>query len=120
MGINYNSLQSTATRLLKDNGQVVQFAYKTGEIIDPATGQVTTPATNNTIDSFAVVRRYDNEEVNGSTVLASDLLLIINNIATEPDVAWTVTVDSKIWRVMSVRTLSPAGTNIVYYVQIRI
>ena len=120
MGINYSSLQDTATRLLKDNGQTVTFAYKVGEVIDPATGQVTTPATNNTIDAFAVVRRYGNEEVNGSTVLASDLLLIINNIAVEPDVACTVTVDSKVWRVMSVQSLSPAGTNIVYNVQIRI
>lgn len=120
MAVNYTSLQNTATRLLRDNGQVVPFAYKTGEVVNPATGQVTTPATNNTLNAFAIVRRYDNEEVNGSTVLASDLLLIINNISIEPDVAWTVTVDTKIHRVMSVRSLSPAGTNIVYYVQIRI
>lgn len=120
MGVNYTALQATATNLLRDNGQSITFTYETGEVIDPATGTVTTPASETTIAGFGVATNYKNAEIDGQSVLASDLKLLASNIATEPQVDWQVTVNSKTWRVMSVMPINPAGTNVMYICQIRI
>ena len=120
MGINYTALQSTATRLLQSNGQSVTFRYETGEVINPATGTVTTPASEETVPGFGVAINYKNAEIDGQTVLASDLKLLVSNLATAPEVNWKVTVNSKAWRVMQVMPINPAGTNVMYILQIRI
>lgn len=120
MGINYTALQSTATRLLRDNGQSITFTYEIGQVINPSTGTVTTPASEETVSGFGVAINYKNAEINGETVLSSDLKLLASNIATAPEVNWEVTVDSKTWRVMQVMPINPAGTNVMYILQIRI
>lgn len=120
MGVNYTALQSTATRLLRDNGQAITFSYQTGEVINPATGAVTTPASEATVPGFGVATNYKNAEINGETVLSSDLKLLASNIATAPEVNWKVTVNGKTWRVMQVMPINPAGTNVMYILQIRI
>jgi hypothetical protein len=120
MGINYTALQSTASRLLQDNGQAITFSYKTGEVINPATGTVTTPASDETVDGFGVAVNYKNAEIDGQTVLESDLKLLANNLATAPEVNWKVAVNGETWRVMQVMPINPAGTNVMYILQIRI
>ena len=120
MGINYTALESTAARLLRDNGQAITFSYETGEVINPATGVVTTPSSETTVDGFGVATNYKNAEIDGQSVLASDLKLLASNIATEPEANWKVTVNGKTWRVMQVNPINPAGTNVMYICQIRI
>ena len=120
MGVNYTALEGTATRLLRDNGQAITFTYETGEIINPATGVVTTPATQSTVSGHGVATNYKNAEIDGQSVLASDLKLLASNVATEPKANWKVGVNGKTWRVMQVMPINPAGTNVMYICQIRI
>ena len=120
MGINYTSLQSTATRLLQGNGQAITFRYEAGESIYPATGVVTTPASESTVAGFGVALNYTNVELNGESIIESDLKLLVDNVATEPQVGWKATVNSETWRVMRVMPVNPAGTNVMYELQIRI
>lgn len=120
MGVNYTALEATATRLLRDNGQAITFTYETGEVIDPATGVVTTPASESTVDGFGVATNYKNAEIDGQSVLASDLKLLASNVATEPKPNWKVGVNGETWRVMQVMPVNPAGTNVMYICQIRI
>ena len=120
MSINYSDLQATATRLLTDNGQAVTFIYQSGEVINPATGVVTTQPTPVNVTGFAVVSNYKNSEINQESILASDIKLLTTNLGTEPKTNWVVTVDSKTWRVMQVTPSNPAGTNLMYTCQLRI
>ena len=93
MGLNHSALESTATRLLRDNGQAITFSYETGEVIDPATGVVTTPASSGSVSGYGVATNYKNAEIDGQSILASDLKLLASNVATEPKVDWEVGVN---------------------------
>lgn len=120
MPINYSALQTTATRLLTDNGQSITLNYESAEVIDPATGVVTTPATNNSISGYGLATNYDITEIDGNAIEASDIRLLLSNISTRPETGWTATVDSKVHRVMDVRQIKPAGTNVIYILQLRV
>lgn len=120
MAINYTALQSTAETLLRDNGQSITFSYTSGAVIDPATGTVSDSGTTETVTGYGIATNFQKAEIDGETVLASDLRLIANNVATEPQPDWTVSVNSKTWRVMNVQPINPAGTNVIYICQLRI
>ena len=119
MGINYDSLSSKVDTLLENNGQGVVFSYTSGEDIDPATGVVTSAGSTVTVNGDGVATKYRNAEIDGETILASDMRLIVANVQSEPLVGWNVLVNSKTFRVMDVENINPAGTNIVYICQIR-
>lgn len=120
MAIDYSSLQATATRLLTENGQSITLTYQTAEVINPATGVVTTPATTNTISGYGIATNYDKSEIDGNAIQSSDIRLLISNISTAPGSGWTASVDGKVHRVMDVRQIKPAGTNIMYILQLRV
>jgi len=120
MAINYTALQSRAETLLKDNGQTITFSYTSGAVIDPATGTVTSSGSTETVTGYGIATNFQKAEIDGETVLASDLRLIANSVATEPQPDWTVVVNSKTFRVMNVQQINPAGTNIIYICQLRI
>ena len=120
MAVNYAALAATAATLIQDNGQAVTFTYETGEAINPATGVVTTPASETEVSGYGVSLNFMASEINGTTVIAGDMKLICNAVATKPQAGWKVTVDSVDYRVMDVKTLSPAGTDVIYTCQIRI
>ncbi len=120
MGVNYAALQATATRLLRDNGQSITFTFETGEVIDPATGTVTTPAGESTVDGFGVATNFKNAEIDGQSVLASDMKLLASNVATEPTAGAKVSVNGKTFRVMQVTPINPANSNVMYICQIRV
>ena len=120
MAMNYSALQTTSERLLRENGQAITFSYTTGAVINPATGEVTDAGTTATVTGYGIATNYQNTEIDGESVLAGDLRLIANNVATEPEPDWTVSVNSKTWRVMNVQPVNPAGTNVIYICQLRI
>jgi len=119
MGINYTALQTKATNLLTNNGAAITFNYTSGADIDPATGVVNDAGSSVSVSGYGVATRYRNIEIDGDSILASDMRLICNNVATEPEVGWNVTVNSTVFRVMEVESINPAGTNVIYICQIR-
>ncbi len=120
MAINYDALQTKAEKLLEDNGQSITFSYTSGAVIDPATGVVSDSGSTETVSGFGIATNFQKAEIDGEAVLASDIRLIANNVAEEPEPDWTVVVNSKTFRVMSVQQINPAGTNIIYICQLRI
>lgn len=119
MAIDYAKLQATALRLLTQNGQAITFSYETEGDINPATGAGSEGDTI-TVAGVGVASRYKNMEIDGTVILASDLKLICNNVATEPQPQWRVSVNSKIFTVLDVMPVNPAGQNIIYICQLRI
>jgi len=120
MPVNYSALQTTATRLLRENGQAITLNYESSEVIDPATGVVTTVATNNSISGYGLASNYDQSEIDGNSIRSSDIKLLLSNTSSAPQPGWTATVDSKVHRVMDVRQIKPAGTNVMYILQLRV
>lgn len=113
----YDNMATTALKLLTSKGQTVTFSREVSSGFDPALGIDTTSTT--TFTGKAAHLNYKNSEIDGTQVIKGDSRLILEATATVPLVSDTVTVDSIVWRVMDVEPVSPAGTVVIYKIQVR-
>ena len=116
----YSGLSVTAARLLLKYGQSVMLKYETGGTIDPATGIVTVPATENTVTGYGVSSRYKNAEVDGSLIRSGDQRLILEKVSTVPQTGWRAQVSGKEYKVMDVMPVSPSNEDVIYICQLRL
>lgn len=117
MSINYTGLAATAQKLIKNAGRAVQFyTPASGEVYDPISGTTSpgTPAVY--IDGFGVKLSYKHFEFN-ELVQAGDAKLIYSG--TKPSIGQYIDLDGETWRAQDVKPLEPAGTNLMYTVQLR-
>lgn len=113
----YDAMQATASRLLDKFGSQTTVRVVTGKTYNPATGSNDKTYTNATGNGVTV--NFRNSEIDGDLVRSSDIKLIIENLTTEPVVDSEVTVRGGVYRVMDVMPLNPAGTNLIYTLQLR-
>jgi hypothetical protein len=112
------SLSVTASRLLKQFGEPIEFKYTTGGGFDPATGAP--------IAGSEVVRigsgypgRYESNDIDGTVIRSGDIKLTVERISERPQVGWDVTVDGLKYRVQNVQNVRLSGEDIIYICQIR-
>lgn len=124
--------QATAARMLAPKpagkGQVVTLTQPaTGGTYDPATG-ATTPATPAAeVQGSGVVDSYSDYTVASGAVQAGDRKLLLSALKTDgslldaPDVGRDVIelADGSTHQIVSVKPLGPAGTVIMYELQLR-
>jgi hypothetical protein len=113
----YAGLQSTASRLLEQFGQVVTFKRTTGGGIDPVTGQDTT--TTDTLETVGVLRRYPDSLIDGTRIQATDRELVVRATDLTPVINDSVTVNGEEFTIEDINTSTPAGTDLVYFVRVR-
>ena len=116
----YGGLTTTAARLLLKYGQSVMLKYESGGTADPATGVVTVPATQETVNGYGVASRYKNAEVDGTLIKSSDQRLILEKVSTVPQVGWRAQVSGKEYKVMDVMPVSPGNEDVIYICQLRL
>ena len=114
------SIADTATTLLAKFGEAVALTYETDEVRNPATGQITTPATENEVPGVGYPSRYQNAEVDGTVVKRSDTRLVLNKVSRRPEQGWRAEVQGKTFRVMDVQPITKSGANVVYICQLRV
>jgi len=114
------SIADTATTLLAKFGVAVALTYETDEVRNPATGQITTPATENEVPGVGYPSRYQNAEVDGTVVKRSDTRLILNKVSEEPLQGWRAAVQGKTFRVMDVQPITKSGADVIYICQLRV
>ena len=114
------SITDTATTLLTKFGEAVTLTYETNEVRNPATGEITTPATENEASGFGYPSRYQNAEVDGTVVQRSDTRLILNKVTQKPEQGWRAQVQGKTFRVMDVQPITKSGADVVYICQLRV
>lgn len=114
----YAGLATVAARLITDKGQVVTFTRVAGGTFDPVLGGTTGAATT-TFTANAAAFDYSNREIDGTVVQAGDVRLIAESTTTVPAQNDTCTVNSIVYRVMSVSPVSPAGITVINKVQLR-
>lgn len=113
----YNNMAATASKLLSKFGAVGTIKRTTGGSINPVTGAIVT-GTTVTYSPKTIVQRYANELVDGTRVLSSDRLIILDK-TIEPLTSDKITIDSEDWSIVSVTESKPAGIALVYFVQAR-
>jgi hypothetical protein len=114
------SITNTATSLLSKFGEVVTLVYETDEVRNPATGEITTPATENEVPGVGYPSRFTNAEVDGTVVRRSDTRLILNKVTQEPAQGWRAQVQGKTFRVMDVQPITRSGLDVIYICQLRV
>jgi hypothetical protein len=112
----YSDLAAVATRLLTDKGQQVTFSRETSTGFDPEAGINTT--TTSTITGYGAAFDYNSSEIDGTIVVKGDIRFLFE-AGSAPQQDDVVTIDSIIYRVMAVKTTSPAGTAVLYECQLR-
>ena len=112
------SIADTAARLLKVNGEPVQFSYTTGGAYDPTVGGIVGGALN-TIDGNGYPSSYSNTETNGTAIEAGDIRLVCEKLSTRPVQGWSCLVDDQDYRVMDVQPIRKSGVDIIYICQLR-
>lgn len=113
----YTQMKSVASRLLTDKGQSLTFSRETSSGFNPVTGVNTTSTSTYTGNGASF--NYNKAEIDGTLVQRGDIRLLLEAVTTEPEQGDTVTIDSIIYRVMSVSPTSPAGTVVLYELQLR-
>lgn len=118
MGKFYTGLASTASKLLADKGQSITFTRKTLASFDPVLGQETL-GTATTYTGNGAVFNYKKAELKDGLIESGDIKLLLEATTTAPLIDDTCVIDSDTYRVMDVMTTSPAGTVVIYTLQLR-
>lgn len=113
----YSGLAAVALKLLTDKGQNVTFTRETSSAFDPQTGNNQT--TSSTFTGYGAAFNYNKSEIDDTIIQKGDIRFIMEATATEPVSGDTVTIDGIIYRVMSIKPTSPAGTVVIYEAQLR-
>lgn len=117
----YQRMAATALRLIATYGQLVTLKLETPGKYDPATGK-TGPAFVREQTGQAVLADYSRREFETSTLLIRGdkrLKLAAKGLEWVPTLATKAVIDGKAWSVISISEINPAGTPIVYDLQVR-
>lgn len=117
MSFDYAAMAATALRLLESFGQDVVLKRFTGNSIDPVTG-ATVAGTDASVTTTGIMKLYASNMIDGTRILATDRELVLSNeqVPVQTD---TVTIDGEDWSIVAIKPVSPAGTDLVYFVQVR-
>lgn len=118
MAFNYTASRATAKRLLTSFGQSVTITGTSAEVFDPATGGYTGGGTV-TITGVGARTKFKTMEIDGEAVQKGDVKLVFEGGAGVPLVGYTATLDGVVYRVMDAMPLVPAGTVVIYTLQLR-
>lgn len=113
----YAKMAATARRLLTRFGSTVDIVRETGGGYDPVTG-TTTPGTETTYQPKGVLLKYPDRLIDGTRILQSDRRLILDD-TVNPNASDKPVVQGEEWNIQDIATISPAGTPIIYEVQVR-
>ena len=114
----YTKMAATASRLIGKYGQAMAIKRVSGGTIDPVTGTVTA-GTSSTLATTGILQRYPDSLIDGTRILTSDRLAILAPTA-EPAMTDKLAFNGKDWTIASIQTANPAGTPLVYFVQVRL
>ena len=118
MSFNYAALAVTAHRIIKDFGQQVVMVRKLAGAYNPATGSSTDTSVLQT--GYGVVLDYGIKNIDGQLIKAGDKQLLLSTSGlTTPAVNDTVTIGTELFTVTMVKSLSPAGTPLLFDCNIR-
>ena len=114
----YTRLASTSSRLLKKFGQTASWSHDNDDgTFNPATG-VMSGGTTTAYTALGALLDFVTNRVDGESIRSTDKRFIIE-AGSKPEVSDIVTVDSVAYQTVSIRETNPAGTPVIYELQLR-
>ena len=119
MSFNYTASAATAARLIQRFGSAVTMGRSVPGAYNPATGAPAAPTvTSQTVQ--AVVLDFPQRYIDGTLIRAGDRRVLVSAVGTTAPLAGdTLTWNSQALVVVSVKELGPAGTAVLYTLQVR-
>lgn len=123
MAFNYAALRDGSVKRLLDNfGQNVTVSVWSEGTYNASTGVATPGSSDKTVRG--VVLDFKRQEIDGTEVQLGDKKLIAHTkdtsgVSYTPDAHAKVTVSGAVHEVVSVMPLTPAGTDVLYTLQLR-
>jgi hypothetical protein len=114
-----SSQAQTASKLLAKYGEAVSIIFPVYSGTDPITGAVIGTNTSTTITAKGYPALYQKQDIDGATIQAGDIRLVLELIGTRPAVGCLATVDSTTYRIMNVQPIRLTGEDVIYICQIR-
>lgn len=113
----YTDLKGVASNLLTEFGQSITWSRTTGGTFDPALGETTGQTTTN-YSGFGAMFDFDTRLIDGQQILATDKRLLLQ-AGDVPEVQDLLTINGTVYTVISKSDLTPAGTTVIYELQLR-
>lgn len=115
----YENLQATALKLLTDKGKACTLRRQASGAYNPATG--TSTLTNTDYSIVGVLLNYTRSQLNETETMieVNDRKAIIQGNVT-PDVSDLFIFDGMTYRIISIKTVNPAGVAVIHELQVRI
>ena len=115
----YSDAAADAKELLTEFGQTATWSHDNNDgTFNPATG-VSTGGTSTTYSAKGVLLDFQTNRVNGTSVLATDSRFLME-VGNKPEVGDIITVNAVAYQVVDVQEVNPAGTPVLYEVQLRV
>ena len=112
-----NQFVESSKRLIAMRGQVVTISRTTGGSIDPVTG-VTTPGTTVELQTKGILKPYKKDLVDGTRIQKDDQELVLNN-TLQPLESDKPVINGEEYTIEHIEEINPAGTPLLYMVQVR-
>lgn len=113
----YANLQKTAARLLTSKGAKITFTRQVETAFDATTGAKT--YSDFTFTGYGAKFDYKSSEIDGEIIKRGDARLLLEKTEKEPDVGDSAKIGDIKYRVMDVKTVSPADTIVMYECRLR-
>jgi hypothetical protein len=113
----YTSIAATASRLMGRFGATVTAKRSDAAFINPVTGRRLRGSVSQ-LSAKGIVQRYKDSLIDGTRILDSDRLLILDN-SFEPLLSDIFVIQGQEWSVISIKSSQPANVPLVYFVQVR-
>lgn len=114
----YAEAAAEALALLEEFGATITIERTTAQVIDPVTFAETSPGTSGDYTCNAVLRPFPSSLIDGTQIQTGDRELIMD-ATTEPKMADVPVVSGRNWSIQNIVAINPAGTPIIYRVQVR-
>lgn len=112
----YSNLSNIALNQIKAKGILLTFSTVTVDSFDPELGRNNTTAS--TYSSYGLSLNYKSGLIDGTIIKSGDIRLLMDS-TTEPKINDKVTIDSKSYKIISVKQTNPAGIAVMYEAQLR-
>ena len=111
----YSNLAATASRLLIKYGATVTLVRKTDSYIDPVTGD--NFGSDTELTTKGVLKPYPDNLIDGTRITSSMRILVLPD-TIEPLLSDKVLLSNQQWAIEEIKTISPAGLDLVYMLRV--
>lgn len=117
----YDRMAATAAKLLKKYGAAAVLSRVTAGDYDPATGN-TIGETTATYSCFAAKFDYEQKDIDGTQIRVGDQRVYLSApgvVQPQSGDTMTFTGSAKVFDVVTAKAINPAGTAVIFEVQVR-